>query len=238
MSDKPQDWDRSRDEIISGEYVLGVLSEDDRRRVEARMRTDPKFAKQVHRWQTNLADFNDDYGEVTPPAQIYNKIEARLFGLDGEPQVGLWRLLWGSVSLWRGLAFGAVVLAVGIAVADRLVLGPQTSTKPLVAELTGMDSPISLVALYDSASGRLSLTPAALNQDQPKSLELWLIDGDLPPKSLGVLPERGGAVTIEASLRQLISAGKTLAITVEPLGGAPDGKPTTSPIAIGKTRLL
>src|SRR4051812_2753525 len=98
MSDKPQDWDRSRDEIISGEYVLGILSEEDRRRVEARIASDPKFARQVRRWQTNLADFNDDYREVKPSPEIYNKIEARLFGVD-EPgsRAGILRAIWGSV---------------------------------------------------------------------------------------------------------------------------------------------
>lgn len=240
MSDKPQDWDRSRDEIISGEYVLGILSEEDRRRVEARMAADPKFANQVRRWQTNLADFNDDYREVKPSPEIYNKIEARLFGIEqAHDRSGSFGAIWSSVHLWRGLTAAALVLAAGIAVADRLTLFAPPASKPLVAELTGMDSPISLVAMYDSASGRLSVTPAALKQEEPKSLEVWLIEDGRQPASLGVLPDNGkGDILIPAGMRRTIGTDKTIAISVEPFGGSPEGKPTGPVIALGKTRAL
>ena len=83
------------------------------------------------------------------------------------------------------------------------------------------------------------MTPAALKQETPKSLELWLIEDGKPPASLGVLPADGrGDVLVTASLRDAFAAGKTIAITVEPLGGSPDGKPTGPVIALGKTRLL
>lgn len=239
MSDKPQDWDRSRDEIISGEYVLGILSEEDRRRVEARIASDPKFAKQVRRWQTNLADFNDDYRDARPSPELYNKIEARLFGVDMQhAPKGALQALWSSVPLWRSLTVAALVLAVGIGVADRMTLfAPKPVSKPLVAELTGMDSPISLIATYDFSSGHLSVTPAALKQEQPKSLEVWLIEDGKQPESLGVLPDNGN-IQIPAAMRRDFAEGKTIAITVEPFGGSPDGKPTGPVIALGKTKLL
>jgi anti-sigma-K factor RskA len=240
MSDRPQDWDRSRDEIISGEYVLGVLSEEDRRRVEARIASDPKFANQVRRWQVNLADFHEEYREVRPPAAIYNRIETRLFGIPEPERTSLFSMLWGSVALWRGVAAAAILSVVALVGIDRIEnLVPKPAGKPLVAELTGMDSPISLIATYDFSSGRLSVTPAALRQDQPKSLEVWLIEDGKDPASLGVLPDTGdGDIVISAALRNSFAEGKTIAITVEPLGGSPDGKPTGPVIALGKTRLL
>jgi anti-sigma-K factor RskA len=240
MSDKPQDWDKSRDEIISGEYVLGVLSEEDRRRVEARIASDPKFATQVRRWQTNLADFNDEYQDARPPQDAYAKIEQRLFGVPDSASSGILQALWGSVAVWRTLTAAALVLAVGFGISGRIHLPwAAQGSGPLVAELTGMDSPISLVATYDFSSGKLSVTPAALKQEQPKSLELWLIEDGKPPASLGVLPEDGhGDIVINASLRDAFAAGKTIAMTVEPLGGSPTGKPTGPVIALGKTRLL
>jgi anti-sigma-K factor RskA len=239
MSDKPQDWDRSRDEIISGEYVLGILSEEDRRRVEARIASDPKFSRQVRRWQTNLADFNDDYRDTRPAPELYNKIEARLFGVNAAyPPASPLQALWSSVPLWRGLTIAALVLAAGIGVADRTTLFAQKpASKPLVAELTGMDSPISLIATYDFSSGHLSVTTAALKQEQPKSLEVWLYEDGRPPESLGVLPDNGD-IRIPAAMRRDFAEGKTIAITVEPFGGAPDGKPTGPVIALGKTKLL
>jgi anti-sigma-K factor RskA len=240
MSDKPQDWDRTRDEIISGEYVLGVLSEEDRRRVEARMASDPKFANQVRRWQANLADFNEDYRDARPSPELYKKIETRLFGIAQQnAQPGLLPAIWGSVLLWRSLAVIAIIAGVSVAVADRFTPPTSPSARPLVAELTGMDSPISLVASYDTSSGRLSITPAALKQEQPKSLELWLINDGGQPQSLGILPDNAtGAIQVPNALRKDFATGKTIAISVEPFGGAPDGKPTGPIIALGKTKAL
>jgi anti-sigma-K factor RskA len=212
----------------------------DRRRVEARIASDPKFANQVRRWQANLADFNDDYREVRPPAEIYNRIEARLFGENvAVARTGLLRGVWGSLALWRGLTALAVIIAVGIGFADRFQsFGPAQPGKPLVAELTGMDSPISLIASYDLASGRLSVTPAALKQGQPKSLEVWLIEEGKDPASLGVLPDNGkGDIVLPSGMRDRFTPGKTIAITVEPHGGSTSGKPTGPIIALGKTRI-
>lgn len=240
MSEKPQDWDRSRDEIISGEYVLGVLSEADRKRVEARMAIDPKFAMQVRRWQTNLADFNDDYEAEAPPSHVFRRIETQLF--EAEPADGQSRLerIWNSLLLWRGLAVAGVLAAAWLGFAHRLPpLGIGQPARPLVAELTSEKNGFNLVATYDFGTGRLSVIPAALRQDGPKSLEVWVIEDGKPPLSVGVLPESGrGDIVIPTSLRASFTAGRTIAITVEPLGGSPDGKPTGPVIAAGRAVTL
>lgn len=240
MSDRPEEWDRSRDEIISGEYVLGVLSAEDRRRVEARMAVDRRFAQQVRRWQANLSGFNDDYDDVRPPADLYNRLERRIFGtVDSSRQAGLWERLWGSVILWRGLAAASLVLAGGIVYLEGASLLPVSKEKPLVAELSGQNSPINLVATFDFDTGRLSVVPAALKQAEPKSLEVWLIDGDKPPQSLGILPDNGnGEIIVTSEMRKSFTEGKTIAISIEPYGGAPGGSPTGPVVALGKTRFL
>ena len=60
--------DERRDEVIAGEYVLGLLSQSGRRKAEARMDADARFAALVARWEENLSAFNDDYEQATPPA--------------------------------------------------------------------------------------------------------------------------------------------------------------------------
>lgn len=60
--------DRSRDQLLAGEYVLGVLPLDQRRRVEDRIVRDAAFAAMVMRWQENLSsDLDAEYGEERPP---------------------------------------------------------------------------------------------------------------------------------------------------------------------------
>ena len=238
MSDKPEEWDRSRDEIISGEYVLGVLSAEDRRRVEARIAVDKRFAQQVRRWQTNLSGFNDDYDEVRPPAEMFNRLERRLFGMDEAPS-GFLAGLWSSVAFWRIVTLASLLLAVGLGLFQSVNFFASDTTRPLVAELSGQNAPFNLIAAFDSGSGRLSVVPVALKQPEPKSLEVWIIEDGKAPQSLGVLPDNGnGEIVVNADLRRLFAEGKTIAITVEPFGGAPEGKPTGPIIAAGKTRFL
>lgn len=239
MSDKPEEWDRSRDEIISGEYVLGVLSAEDRRRVEARMAVDKRFAQQVRRWQNNLSGLNDDYEDVRPAAELYNRLERRLFRTDEAPS-STFSGLWGSVAIWRGLAAASLFVAVSLGlyqISGTLTGGPD---RPLVAELAGQqNAPFNLIAAFDVESGRLSVVPVALKQPEPKSLEVWIIEDGKAPQSLGILPDNGnGEIVVNADMRRLFAENKTIAITVEPYGGAPEGKPTGPIIASGKTRFL
>ena len=60
---------RSRDEVLAGEYVLGVLSYQDRRVVEERMRRDRQFAAIVSRWEANLSAFADEYEVAASPGR-------------------------------------------------------------------------------------------------------------------------------------------------------------------------
>ena len=84
----------------------------------------------------------------------------------------------------------------------------------------------------------LKVTPVAARQAEAKSLEVWLIEGDNPAKSLGVLPQTGeGEIVIAPELRAKFGEGVTLAVSVEPFGGSPTGTATGPVVAVGKTRL-
>ena len=237
MSEKPEESDRARDEIISGEYVLGTLSAEDRRRVEARMAVDKRFAQQVRRWQTNLSGFNSDYDDIRPPAELFNTLERRLFGIEPAPR-GVLSQLWASAAFWRATTAAALVLALGLGAFQSGVF-IDDNTRPLVAELSGDNANFNLIAAFDAENGRLSVVPVAVKQPEPKSLEVWIIDEGKPPQSVGILPDNGnGEIVVSPALRRLFSEGKTIAITVEPFGGAPEGKATGPVIAAGKTRFL
>lgn len=229
--------DESHDEIIAGEYVLGVLSLEDRRRVESRIETDRLFATRVRRWQDNLESLDESYGEQHPPPLVFTSIEARLFGQTRPQSSSLLGTLWDSVALWRGLALASLIMSAGFAATTIVFNRPLSQAKPLMAEMRAEGSAFRLVAAYDSNSGRLRVTPAAATINEPKSLELWLIEGDGPALSLGVLPETGeGELYVPADMRARIGVGKTLAVSLEPLGGSPTGKTTGPVLAFGTTR--
>jgi len=232
--------DGGRDEIVAGEYVLGVLGTDARRAAERRIAAEPEFAALVGRWERDLAHFNETYDEVAPPPAVLSRIEGRLFpqaaahGRQDDAAAGL----WNSLVFWRGLTLASLLVVAGMA-AVVSGLGRQSSQAPLVAELSAKGSPIDLVALYDAASGTVKLTPVAASAAQPKSLELWMINGQNPPVSLGVLPQNGrGEVVIPQPLRDRFGAGTVLAISLEPEGGSPTGAPTGPVVASGPARSL
>lgn len=230
--------DRSRDELLAGEYVLGVLSLAAREKVEARMRNDRAFAAIVARWQENLADFDDDYLDEAPPAHVFEAIETRVFDTSqmGRSSDGR-RSWWNSLPIWRGLAIGSLGLLVTYVAIDSGWVRPGGPPAPLFAQMAGKDSAVALVARYDGGAGRLQLTPVATGAEAERSLELWLVpDGGKPPISLGVLPQTGeGGIVIPANLRPSLAEGVTLAVSIEPFGGSPTGQPTGEVIASGLT---
>ena len=233
--------DPRRDEVIAGEYVLGVLSAEDRRKVEARLAKDRQFAAMVKRWAENLATFNDDYEALQLPPRVRRPVEHRILGtapcdavLTGTVVGGFWH----SLALWRALAFASLAVAAGLAFWVSALIAPRPVTNGrLVADLTGEGAAINLVARYDDASGALHVTPIAGGRNKEKSLELWLTQQGRAPVSLGVLPQTGeGALAVPAEMRGRLLQGAVLAVSVEPFGGSPTGNATGPVIASGPAR--
>lgn len=230
-----------RDEIVAGEYVLGVLDAEARRAAERRIAAEPDFAALVGRWERDLAQFNEAYEETAPPAGLLARVERRLFEQAAGQNAPYAGGLWNSLVFWRGLTLASLLVVAGMAavVSGLIAIGPQGTNAPLVAELSAKGSPIDLVALYDAANGTVKLTPVAAGDPQPKSLELWMINDQNPPVSLGVLPQNGrGEIVIPPPLREHFGAGTVLAISLEPEGGSPTGAPTGPVVASGPARSL
>ncbi|WP_435264962.1 anti-sigma factor [Shinella sp. BE166] len=229
--------DPRRDEVIAGEYVLGVLSAEDRRKVEARLARDRAFAAMVSRWEENLATFNDDYEALQPSPLTFSAIEQRILGAAPRDTV-LSGGFWNSLALWRSLAFASIAVAAGLGIWMSTLVGPRdVQGGRLVADLAGEGATVNLVARYDDASGMLRVTPVAAGRAQEKSLELWLVEDGKAPVSLGVLPQTGeGELAVPAVMRGRLVQGAVLAVSVEPFGGSPTGSATGPVIASGAAR--
>lgn len=233
--------DRARDEVLAGEYVLGVLPSEKRRQVEQRMRRDRAFAAIVARWEDNLAPLDDAYPPQEPAATVLPSIENRLFGTAVQPRQGAaWPRLWASAPFWRTLAFGSFAMLVGVVIFGvRPLVSPSKPERLLHAQLDGHgDNVFSLAADFNPQSGAIRLTPIASGQAQPKSLELWMIRGKDPAVSLGVLPQSGeGEVVIPDTMRGELTSGVILAVSLEPEGGSPNASPTGPVVASGQVRM-
>ncbi|MFB2549782.1 anti-sigma factor [Ensifer soli] len=233
--DEPESRDSRRDEVIAGEYVLGVLSAEDRRKVEARLARDTVFATMVGRWQANLLPLDDEYEPVNPHPRVFATVERRLFPAPMAARGP--RKLWDSLLVWRGLSFGSVAALIAVALIE--VRPPAPAAPVLTAELAGEGTNVNLVARYEQASGVLRVTPVAAGDARTKSLELWLVEPGQAPASLGVLPQTGeGEIVIPDALRGKLSGGAVFAVSIEPFGGSPSGAPTGPVIASGAARSL
>ncbi len=234
--DPPMDEDRP-DDVLAGEFVLGVLDAAERAAVQRRIEDEPAFAALVHRWEESLDPLAEGYEPVAAPARVREAVEARLFaGPDTAPAKGGF---WQSVSLWRGLALALMLLLAVLG--TLLVTGDRTTPEGdrLVASLSVDGGASRFVAFYEQATNRMHLSPVAVETQPNRDMELWIIPPGGAPLSLGVIPASGEAVIpVQGEIQRHFAAGATFAVSREPAGGSPTGAPTGPVIAAGVAKKI
>ena len=220
----------SNDDLLAGEYVLGVLPHAERVAFARRLAGDPRLAAHVRLWEERLAPLSDAVQPVAPPAKLRTELERRLFA--SEP---VQASVWQSLFFWRSLtaaSLAALALLVALYVGIPSLL--KKSQENYVAELSGATDGVRLVAFYDAEAGILKVNRIAGAPAAGRDFELWLIEGNNKPVSLGVLPQQASG-TISLA-RQTITKldGAVLAISDEPRNGSPTGQPTGAVLATGK----
>jgi anti-sigma-K factor RskA len=206
---------RPEDDLLAAEYVLGTLSLQERATAEARLR-EPDFAAMVAEWETRLSGLNAAY-DTAPAPDLMPRIEARLFPAPVKAS------RWQGLRLWGASALAAVAVVAYLGLSPL----PQLSAQ-ILAEGGALE--------YDAAlsAGRLTVALRSGRLPGPdQAHELWLIQGEAPPVSLGLLGETT-VVTLAALNLQAVQEGAVLAVSLEPAGGSPTGQPTGPVLALGK----
>lgn len=223
------DSDERPDDVLAAEYVLGVLTADERNRFAARLETEPALNDRVRFWTEQLAPMADEVEPVTPPKATFAGIEEQLFPSQ-QPATG-W---WSSLPLWRGLAIASIAALVAAGLYFVSLPGlPDQDGRTYVAQISGDADAVQLVAYLDADRGRLTLSRTDGEPQEGRDFELWLIEGDNSPVSLGVLPaDSVTTLAVPENLRERL-AGAILAVSDEPLGGSPTGQPTGAVLATG-----
>ncbi|MCY7280692.1 MAG: anti-sigma factor [Sphingomonas bacterium] len=217
-------------DTTAAELALGVLDGAERAGALRRMIGEPAFARDVERWRDHFALLFAGVSEQSPPEGMFKKIEARI---DGRA------IAQRTVNPWKPTAIAASLAALAMtAVALRPVEAPVTipvavATAPMIAAMALTDTNASQPALYDADAGMVKM-PGPMPIPEGRSAQLWVIEGDQAPKPLGTFRATGpGAYVAEARIGAVITPGTKLAITIEPIGGSPTGKPTGPVIASG-----
>jgi anti-sigma-K factor RskA len=221
-------------ETLAGEYVLGVLDAAERRDVAARRLDDPALDAAIARWEQRFAPLSAYVEEEAPPGDVFARIEREL---DSPASADIVSLLSARARRWKIAALASGALAASLAVA--LISGdlrPSVAPQNFVAVLQKDAGSPAFVVSVDLRTRELTVRPIEAVAPAGKSYELWIINDRLDaPKSLGVI-EKADFTRREALRAFPPELVKTslFAVTVEPAGGSPTGKPSAAPVFAGK----
>ncbi len=246
--------DYSRPELanrLAADYVLGTLRGPARRRMEALLPSHPALRAAVAHWEDQLALMAPQTTGIEPSAQVWPKIQQRLFGDartgaagaaqgqavgqghgGAQPPLRWWQslLLWRT---WSGVATaGALVMA--------LLLGQtRPAQPPLIVVLqanpqAGVAFNASFVASLSGDGQSLVLKPLAnVPVSATQALELWAVPTQGAPRSLGLV-RADAAGTSTVLRRDLLRDTAAFAVSVEPAGGSTTGAPSGPIVSLGK----
>ena len=219
---------------LAAEYVLGTLRGPARRRFDTLLQAHPMLRDAVAHWQQRLEPMATSVAEVRPSAQVWTRIEARLFPAAVAATALPW---WQRLGVWRALSAGGGVAVLAMALVLNQVPPPQA---PVVVVLAA--NPQAAQALNASfvasvsADGR-ALVLRPLNDvalSTGRALELWAVPAAGAPRSLGLVKADGATTLLRT---QLLLDTAAFAVSVEPTGGSPTGAPTGPIVSVGKLQI-
>ena len=227
--------DRGDIDMTAAEFVLGTLDAAERADVAARRGAEPRLERAIGAWERRLAPLLDTIAPVKPSADLLPRIEARIEARLGagddarRPAQAAILPLDRRGRRWRAVAVGASALAASLV----LAIGVREATRPelaktFVAVMQKDDASPSFLLTVDLETRLLTIRPVAAERLAGKSYQLWMKEDRVGgPHSLGLVAE--GDLTPRATLakyeRDVIEKA-TFAVSLEPEGGSPTGKPT------------
>jgi anti-sigma-K factor RskA len=225
----------------AGDYVLGLMSDEERERAEHDIAYDPDFRNAVLALAQKMHVFDRDAGPDPVPTDMWPAIASRIAELPQMRGVGLdaavpeaprlrptpVRRRFGlhAVPGWRpALMAACLIAACGVGYLAGVGTGNRAPVVVVVLN-TGAQAPGAIFEAYADNSVRiLPLEDFAVPPGQ--TLQVWtLYDEAVGPVSLGTLGEARETVLGGSDL-PVPKANQLYEITLEPAPGSPTGRPT------------
>jgi anti-sigma-K factor RskA len=235
MSDAPETPD-----LLAGEYVMGLLDAAEMQTVRRQAVTDARLSSAIADWEHRLYPMVELVAPVTPPIELWARIERDLSATVAEPPVAERVVplrgpdrsrpsIWRSANLWRATTAASLALAAAFAA---IAYVSRTTPPTTIAALAPMGGPAPAFLAELQPDGRLVVSAVApASVPDGRDLELWLLPpGAQRPTSLGVLPQGGKSIQLPTSP----PVGSQLLVSLEPAGGSPTGQPTGSVLYGGR----
>ena len=230
------------EDVLAGEYALGLLDRSEMATVDAALASNTELVLRIEWWRDRFTPLIDEIARE-PSTDLWPRIAAQLpvepeAANDNAPTLAALRRWRASAISFGGIA--AALIAVIVlrpatpVVAPSPVATPATPAAPMVASLAG-EKGAAIAVAYDSGSGRILVTPVALDAGKGDA-ELWIIpEGSATPVSMGVInASQAASRTLGPAQAALVRPGATFAVSLEPKGGSPSAAPTGPIVATGK----
>ncbi|MET1114559.1 MAG: anti-sigma factor [Comamonas sp.] len=231
-------------QALAGEYVLGTLSQQERREVETQLPGNPALREAVAAWEQRFVPLLSLVEPVAPPEHLWARVARSLEPASTAPERASsarpkplpWWRDFESLRLWRGLTAGGFALATLLAAL--LVVraaAPQPGTRFMVVLVAPEDRTPGWV-MQTSSTRQIELIPLAVTEvPEDKALELWTkADSWNAPVSLGLI-EPGHSVQVPLDRIPGVQPNQLFELTLEPRTGSPTGRPTGPIHFIGRS---
>ncbi len=237
--------DHERFDELKDAYVLGALSEGERRELEEYLAAHPARQSEIDELGSVAGLLALSPQEQDPPPRLRRNIMSVVEAEARRPTASHQAWLAGIRELLRlrNLALGAAALLVIGLFSWNMVL--QGEVQDLQGQVENrQETPVSrMVALEGTgAAQEVQAKVMILEEDravlmvedmppapEDRTYQVWVIEGDDPQPSVLFEPrEQPVAAVVEDPLNK----ADAIAVTVEPEGGSP--QPTTDPMLIGK----
>jgi anti-sigma-K factor RskA len=220
------------DDLSAAEFALGSLDPAERAAIAARRQREPDLDDAILAWERRLAPLAEAIPPIAPPRDFFADIERRLDGAANDNVVDLSRRL----SRWRAAAIAATSIAAALAIGIGLRENMRFATPhEFVAVLQKSADAPAFVVTVNIDTRSLTVRPVAAPPQPDKAYELWIIDARLgAPRSLGVLDQKSATAPSLSAYDAAVVENATYAVTIEPPGGSPNGKPSGDPVFVGK----
>lgn len=218
-----------RADRIAAAYALGTLRGAARRRFEAQARQSPGLRALARGWQERFAAITELQPAEAPSPNVWKRIELQL-RQDAAParvRAAAPRHGWLAAGPLRAFA-GAVAALLVLTLATLFALqSRETGAVRYVAMLQDARAVPQVLVTLDARRSTLTVQRVGgFHEAADRSLQLWALPASGAPRSLGVL-DRSATMKLAVHEQQLRQV-PALAISLEPLGGAPQqpGGPT------------
>lgn len=206
--------------LLAAQYVLGTLKRLPRKRFQRLMFTSTAAREATVAWEGHLNDLSGAIKPVTPGENVWLNILQRV-----EAKVVTKTVIHTKPTLWKSWSLVATAASLVFAFMLLKPVSPVIQhTEQFALVQNEAQQPLWFIDVNDqglSIKAGTQLTTSTHND-----YELWMIVKDQEaPISLGLLP-KGGSKLLVKNNNFIASNIKLLAVSLEPLGGSPNGSPT------------